>query len=66
MPSILTLDGSRRRRRRSRRDRGLGDPSVGDCKSVFNPRTKKSIQLCYVGKSRKHPTGWQFKRGTSR
>lgn len=65
MPSIVTIDGvtrHRRRSRRSRRDRGLGDPRIGDCKTVHNPRTKKSIQLCYVGKSKKTPTGWRFQK----
>lgn len=66
MPSILTLEGpgrrARKRRRPTRAERGLGAPQVGDCKTVHNPRTKRSIQLCYVGKSRSTPTGWRFKR----
>lgn len=66
MPSILTLEGPprRKRRRKSRAERGLGDPRVGECKTVHNPRTKRSIQLCFVGKSRSAPTGWRFKRNT--
>lgn len=60
MPSIMTLEGDVPRRRK-RKSRSLGrTPEIGECKSVFNPRTKKSIQLCYVGKRKDAPTGWRF------
>ena len=48
----------------------LAGPSLGDetssgrkCKCVYNPRTKRSAQLCFVGKSAKNRSGWQFVKG---
>ncbi len=35
------------------------------CKCVYNPRTKKHAQLCFVGKSKKNRSGWQFRKGGS-
>lgn len=68
MPSILTLEGpgrprtkARKRRKKTRAERGLETPEIGFCKRVDNPRTKVSLQLCYVGKSNENPTGWRFK-----
>jgi len=40
-------------------------PTVGDCKCVYNPRTKRSARLCFVGKSEKNRSGWQFQKGGS-
>jgi hypothetical protein len=42
---------------------GLGKAKTerGACKCVFNKRTKRSVQLCFVGKSSKSRSGWQFK-----
>jgi hypothetical protein len=62
MPSILTLDGLGRSRKRRRKRSSGANPRIGDCKTVHNPRTKRSIQLCYVGKSKKSPTGWRFQK----
>lgn len=57
MASAITLDGPGDRR---------DGPHVGDCKRVYNPRTKRHVQLCYVGKGRSK-TGWQFvKTGAAR
>lgn len=43
---------------------GLGSGlSAGQCKCVFNPRTKKSAKLCFVGKSKKTRSGWLFQSG---
>lgn len=49
--SIITLSGS-----------SLGDDR---CKCVYNKRTKRSALLCYVGKSKKTRSGWQFQKGGS-
>jgi hypothetical protein len=51
MAKIMTLSGA-----------GLG---AGQCKCVFNTRTKKSALLCFVGKSKKTRSGWQFQKGGS-
>ena len=52
-----------RRRHRARRA-GLGahrvDPTHGTCKCVRNPRTHKATELCFVGRSKKHRSGWAF------
>ncbi len=39
-------------------DAPLGRPARG-CKCVYNRRTKKSVQLCPVPKSKKHRSGWR-------
>ena len=38
-------------------------PTTGECKCVYNTRTKKSAQLCFVGKSTKSRSGWAFQKG---
>lgn len=35
------------------------------CKCVYNPRTKRGALLCFVGKSKKNRSGWQFRKGGS-
>lgn len=50
MPSVFTLEGSRRGR---------------DCKTVRNPKTGCKMQLCYVGKSKRCRSGWKFMKGSS-
>jgi hypothetical protein len=57
MAKIMTLAGTS--------ERSLAGPTLGTCKCVENPRTKRSVQLCYVGKSPKHRSGWQFTKGGS-
>ena len=42
---------------------GLGRESK--CKCVHNPRTGKTVALCFVGKSKKNRSGWQFTKGGS-
>lgn len=68
MRSVLTLDGvaapstKKPRKKRVRKPR-QPPPPVGTCKSIHNPRTKKTLQLCYVGstwKNEKVPTGWRL------
>jgi hypothetical protein len=59
MPSILSLSGAGSRRRR----RGLGAPPAdeGDrCRCVKNPRTGRTTKICFVGKSKKHRSGWKI------
>lgn len=46
-------------------ERGLAASSGDKCKCVYNPRTKRSAQLCFVGKSPKNRSGWQFQKGGS-
>jgi hypothetical protein len=53
--NIMTLAGVRD---------GLGATS-DKCKCVFNPRTKRWARLCFVGKSTKTRSGWQFQKGGS-
>ncbi len=40
----------------------LGEPAKR-CKCVYNSRTRKSTKLCFVGKSKKHRSGWKFVKG---
>jgi hypothetical protein len=53
MAHTMTLSGT-----------GLGD-TPGKCKCVYNRRTKKTVALCFVGKSKKSRSGWQFQKGGS-
>lgn len=75
MPSVFTIDGTDapapKKAKRSRKQ--LGDvPVVGFCKTVENPRTGCSMQLCYVGvgartrNGKKSRTGWEFQPGSQR
>ncbi len=42
----------------------LGDSGVGKrCKCVRNKRTGRGVKLCFVGKSKKHRSGWAFQKG---
>lgn len=54
MPSVFTIQGAADEPRK---------PKVGDCKCVYNPRTKQSAELCYVGKGKGRRTGWKFMKG---
>lgn len=57
MASVFVLSGARRRRR------GLGDDGGGDgerCRCVKNPRTRRTTKICFVGKSKKHRSGWKI------
>ena len=61
MPSIFTLSGATRRRKRRRRGGGLG--AAGDdtgCRCVKNPRTGRLTKICFVGKSKKHRSGFKI------
>ena len=49
MSKVMTLSGG-----------GLG---ADRCKCVYNPRTKKGAQLCFVGKGPKSRSGWAFQKG---
>lgn len=63
MPSVFTIqgtDGPKRRRRKKARRKSSGVAcTIGECKPVYNPRTKRRLRLCCVGKA-KSPTGWRF------
>ncbi len=56
MPKVMTLAGAS--------SSGLGADGE-KCKCVYNPRTKKSALLCFVGKGPKTRSGWQFRKGGS-
>lgn len=77
MPSVFTIDGADptppKKSKSKRVPKALGDaPVVGFCKTVKNPRTGCSMQLCYVGvgsrtkNGKKSRTGWEFQEGSSR
>jgi len=78
MPSVFVLDGTdappkKTKKKPKRARKALGAAAViGDCKTVKNPRTKCSMQLCYVGtgartrRGKKSRTGWEFQEGSSR
>jgi hypothetical protein len=52
MAKLMTLAGA---------TPGLG---AGErCKCVYNPRTKRTVELCFVGKGPKSRSGWQFRKG---
>lgn len=53
MAKIMSLDGAG----------ALGDTRGERCKCVRNSRTGKGVKLCFVGKSKKHRSGWAFKKG---
>jgi len=65
MPSIMTLEGvdgaAPTPKKRVRRKRGpVQQREIGFCKKVHNPRTRKEVDFCFVGKSASTPTGWRF------
>lgn len=79
MPSVFTIDGTdtptkkTKAKKPKRARKALGAAAVvGDCKTVKNPRTGCSMQLCYVGQGtrtrngKKSRTGWEFQEGSSR
>jgi hypothetical protein len=77
MPSVFTIDGTdvkpkpAKRAKRTRKALGDAPPNLGDCRTVKNPRTGCSMQLCYVGigaptrNGKKSRTGWEFQEGSS-
>lgn len=77
MPSVFTIEGTdavptktKKPRARKSRTKHVNSATigahVGDCKTVKNPRTGCSMQLCYIGKhartknGKKSRTGWEF------
>jgi len=57
MAKVMTLGGLS--------ERGLGADDFDRCKCVYNPRTKRSALLCFVGKGKKTRSGWQFRKGAA-
>lgn len=53
MAKVMTLAGSNE----------LGAPSGDRCKCVYNPRTKRAVKHCFVGKSAKNRSGFAFVKG---
>lgn len=51
MAKIMTLSGP------------ATSPTRGQCKCVYNRRTKRHAKLCFVGKSKKTRSGWMFQPG---
>lgn len=67
MPSIFTLSGvdglaaPKPKKAKTKKP----PPPVGTCKPVYNGRTKRTIDLCYVGKGTgkgQTRSGWIFKK----
>ncbi len=56
MAKLMTLSGT---------DTGGLGADGEKCKCVYNPRTKRHARLCFVGKSKKTRSGWQFQKGGS-
>jgi hypothetical protein len=52
MAKIMSLGGA-----------GLSESSGERCRCVRNPRTKRGAKLCFVGKSSRNRSGWQFVKG---
>ena len=51
MASVFTIQGAGSRKQ------------LGDCTCFYNKRSKRYAEQCYVGKSRKSPTGYLFQKG---
>jgi len=62
MPSVITLDGPRRGKKR--RGAGLGDDGAAvdadGCRCIYNSRTKRWGRLC---PDKRVKTGWAFQKG---
>lgn len=57
--SAMVLGSTSRPRKRSSGDA----PSVGTCKCSYNPRTRRNVEVCFVGKSKQFRSGWKFTKG---
>jgi len=68
MPSIFTLEGTRRGRgKRGLSDAGDSPAGSESCRCIYNPRTKQHRKLCWVGKKAgKRGSGWKFVKGSCR
>jgi hypothetical protein len=53
MPSVFTIEGT-----------DVKLEGKKKCKTVPNPKTGCSMQLCPVPKTKKNRTGWAFKKGS--
>ena len=58
MPSVFTIQGA------AEGAEGAGVDGA-KCKRVKNPKTGCTTTLCFVGKSKKCPSGWRFMKGSS-
>lgn len=67
MASVLTLGSAppprKRRSRKRSANLGAATTAVGTCKCSYNPRTKRNVESCYVGKSSHSRSGWKFTKG---
>ena len=63
MASIFTIQGAapgKRKRARKRKPRAARSSCViGECKTFYNPRTRRRVKSCCVGKNESR-TGWKF------
>lgn len=64
MPSVFTIAGADSPKRKHTRTRTRGGAPM--CKQVRRPRGGGTQKLCFVGKSKKHPTGWSFVKNNSK
>lgn len=68
MASVFTIQGPelggkrRKKGRKSKRSSGAL-AAKGDCKCIWNKKTKMYSELCFVGKSKKSRSGWKFMKG---
>lgn len=64
MAKMMTLAGANEGLAAPRKHKraSSGTPRIGDCKDVYNPRTKRHARLCFIGKSSKNRSGWQFQK----
>ena len=46
--------------------KSLATPSLGDCKTVENPRTQRCMEMCFVTTPKRPKGAWRFKKGSSR
>ena len=62
MASIFTIQGTalpKRVRKHARKRAARAECTLGECKTYYNPRTKRRVKSCCVGKV-KSKTGWKF------
>ncbi len=60
MPSVMTIAGAAISEQRAKKQKPTR------CKWVKNPRTRREQRLCYLGCTKKRPTGWAFVKGARR
>jgi hypothetical protein len=62
MPSIFTLTGSGESETKPKRTRGLGDDEGTRCSCRKNPKTGRSVRVCFFEKGALLPSGERTKK----